>query len=196
MKTPQKLKEVLEQFTPVYTIDGLTRQFEDIAQVVFNGHFVVNGEYEIYPIDIEFYFHDEENGIIVEPQMYHKGDLPYFPVGSIYPHSSGVDMTFEREGKYRASFLMRGYTYKSVSGEKEEYTNKTNNKKSPFRSQYLWEDLLGNASVFGRGLNIVWVDNAEFKKVNIASSARVNVNKISGENGDRMWHFINLDMIK
>ena len=35
MKTPQKLKEVLEQFTPVYTIDGLTRQFEDIAQVVF-----------------------------------------------------------------------------------------------------------------------------------------------------------------
>lgn len=111
MKTPQKLKEVLEQFTPVYTIDGLTRQFEDIAQVVFNGHFVVNGEYEIYPIDIEFYFHDEENGIIVEPQMYHKGDLPYFPVGSIYPHSSGVDMTFEREGKYRASFLMRGYTY-------------------------------------------------------------------------------------
>ena len=44
--------------------------------------------------------------------------------------------------------------------------------------------------------NIVWVDNAEFKKVNIASSARVNVNKISGENGDRMWHFTNLDMIK
>lgn len=105
-------------------------------------------------------------------------------------------MTFEREGKYRASFLMRGYTYKSVSGEKEEYTNKANNKKSPFRSQYLWEDLLGNASVFGKGLNIVWVDNAEFKKVNIASSARVNVNKISGENGDRMWHFTNLDMIK
>ena len=59
MKTPQKLKEVLEQFTPVYTIDGLTRQFEDIAQVVFNGHFVVNGEYEIYPIytfeDLNFF---------------------------------------------------------------------------------------------------------------------------------------------
>lgn len=37
MKTPQKLKEVLEQFTPVYTIDGLTKQFEDIAQVVLMG---------------------------------------------------------------------------------------------------------------------------------------------------------------
>lgn len=196
MEKPQKLKEVLEHFTPEYTIDGLTAQFNDIAQVVFNGHFVVNGEYEIYPIDIEFYFHDEENGIIVEPQMYHKGDYPYFPVGAIYPHRSGVDMTFEREGKYRASFLMRGYTYKSISGKEKDYTNKVNDNNNPFRPQYLWEDLFGNASVFGKGLNITWMDNDDFKKVNIISSARVNVNKISGENGDRMWHFTNLDMMK
>lgn len=38
--------------------------------------------------------------------MYHVGDVPYFPVGAICPNRSGVDMTFEREGKYRASFIV------------------------------------------------------------------------------------------
>ena len=105
METCQKLQETLEQFTPANSIDKLTIQFENIAQVVFNGRFVVNGEYEIYPIEIEFYYHDEEKGTIIEPQMYHIKELPYFPIGSLCPNRSGVDMTFEREGKYRASVV-------------------------------------------------------------------------------------------
>ena len=199
MKTLQRLQNALEQFIPAKTVDGLTKQFEDIAQIVFNGRYVVNEEYEIYPIDIEFYFQDEENKSIIEPQMYHVGDVPYFPIGAICPNRSGVDMTFEREGKYRASFLIRGYTYKSLLNDNEDiFTNKTSKELKEgeidkFKPQYLWEDLFGNASIFGKGLSIVWVDNDDYNEVDIKSSARINVRKIEGEETDRMWRFTNLD---
>lgn len=195
----KRLQNALERFAPANTVSGLTKQFEDIAQIVFNGRYVVNGEYEIYPIDIEFYFHDEENKSIIEPQMYHVGDVPYFPVGAICPNRSGVDMTFERKGKYRASFLILGYTYKSlVNNDEKTFTNKASQKLKEgeidkFKPQYLWEDLFGNASIFEKGLSIVWMDNEDFNKVRIMSSARINVKKIKGEATDRMWRFTNLD---
>ena len=58
-----------------------------------------------------------------------------------------------------------------------------------FKPQYLWEDLFGNASIFGKGLSIVWMDNEDFNKVRIMFSARINVKKIEGEATDRMWRF-------
>lgn len=194
MKTLNRLQNALERFTPSHTINELTTQFENIAQFVFNGHFVVNGEYKISPIEIEFYFHDEENGTIIEPQMYHVGEYPYFPIGAICPNRSGVDMTFEREGKYRASFLMRGYTYQPLIHKEESYTNRDLPKNpTAFKPQYLWEDLFGNASTFKNGLSIIWVDNEDYKDVRIQSSARINIRKIKGEETDRMWRFTNLD---
>lgn len=199
MKSLQRLQDALEQFIPANSVNELTEQFKDIAQIVFNGRYVVNGKYEIYPIDIEFYFHDEENKYIIEPRMYHKGDVPYFPIGAICPNRSGVDMTFEREGKYRASFLIRGYTYKSIGEDNQEtYTNIASQKLKEgeidkFKPQYLWEDLFGNASIFENGLSIVWVDNEDYREVRIQSSARINVPIIEGEETDRMWRFTNLD---
>lgn len=195
MKTIQRLKEALEQFKPADTINGITTQFESIAQIVFNGRLVVNREYEIYPIEIEFYFHDEKNGIIVEPQMYHIGNLPYFPIGAICPNRSGIDMTFEREGEYRASFLIRGYTYKSLTNNEETYTNREPKNSEKFKPQYLWEDLFGNASIWDKGLSIIWLDNEVFKTVKIKSSQRINIRKIEGETEHRMWRFTNLDRI-
>ncbi len=62
-----------------------------------------------------------------------------------------------------------------------------------FKPQYLCEDLFGNASIFEKGLSIVWMDNEDFNKVRIMSSARINVKKIKGEATDRMWRFTNLD---
>lgn len=191
MQPQERLKKILEDFTPSSTVEGLTRQFEVIAQAVFNGHFVVNDTYEIHPIDIEFYFHDEKHGHIIDPQMYHKGDLPYFPIGAICPNRSGVDITFEREGYYRASFLIRGYTYHSlINGE--DYTNRDLKKSlelPSFKPQYLWEDLFGNASALGKGLHIVWKDNAIYQKVEIKTSPRINIHKIEGEAEDRQWRF-------
>ena len=189
MRTIKRLQNTLEEFKPADTISGLTEQFKCIAQVVFNGRFVVNREYEIKPISIESYFHDEENKSIIEPQMYHIGNVPYFPIGAICPNRSGVDMTFEREGK----------TYKSLLNDNEKtFTNKTTKKLKEgeidkFKPQYLWEDLFGNASIFGNGLSIIWEDNEDYNEVHIKSSARINVRKIEGEETDRMWRFTNLD---
>lgn len=195
MQTLQRLRNTLNEFTPGNSVSELTKQFESIAEVVFNGRLVVNESYEIYPVEIEFYFHDEENGIIIEPQMYHVGALPYFPIGSICPNRSGVDVTFEREGKYRASFLIRGYIYKSLVENEDPYINRDMKKSTAFKPQYLWEDLFGNASILDKGLFITWVDNADYKKIKMKSSPRVNIHKIEGEAEDRMWRFTNLDAI-
>ena len=195
METCQKLQETLEQFTPANSIDKLTIQFENIAQVVFNGRFVVNGEYEIHPIEIEFYYHDEEKGTIIEPQMYHIKELPYFPIGSLCPNRSGVDMTFEREGKYRASFLIRGYMYKSIiEGEEETFVNRDDKDPMAFKPQYLWDDLFGNASVLDKGLSVCWVDNEDYKEVRMKSAPRIRVDIVKGETEDRLWRFTKLDM--
>ena len=104
----------------------------------------------------------------------------------------------ERE-KYRASFLIRGYTYKSlINKDKETFTNTTSKKLKEgeidkFKPQYLWEDLFGNASIFGKGLSIIWVDNDDYKEVNIHSSERININIVKGEPTKRLWRFTNLD---
>lgn len=39
----KRLQNALERFAPANTVSGLTKQFEDIAQIVFNGRYVVNG---------------------------------------------------------------------------------------------------------------------------------------------------------
>lgn len=41
MKNLQRLQNALEQFIPANTINELTKQFKDIAQIVFNGRYVV-----------------------------------------------------------------------------------------------------------------------------------------------------------
>lgn len=83
--------------------------------------------------------------------------------------------------------------YKSLI-DKETYINKDNSQSNThFKPQYLWEDLFGNASIFGNGLSIVWIDNEDYNEVHIKSSTRINVKKIKGEETDRLWRFTNLD---
>ena len=44
--------------------------------------------------------------------------LPYFPMGSLNPHTSGIDITFENPDKhYRASCLIREYTIVFAKGK-------------------------------------------------------------------------------
>lgn len=180
----------------------LDKRFMELAKHVFNGHFDVNGAYEIRPLDIEFYFH-QEDGFVKEPQMYHKGALPYFPMFTLCPNRSGVDVTFEnKKQKTRASFLIRGYEYKAVGGKPEEIEEYVNTESSSlkvdtegniiehFRPQYLWEDLFGNASI-DKSLTIKWVDGPHnYDESDIIPSERLNVKALEGENR-RKWRFTN-----
>ena len=181
------LKEVLTQFNP-RKADGNTilSEFEKIAKVVFHGgYFLVNEDVRIYPVDIEFYLHGErkeDKGTwMQDPKMIHKGnkkDIPYFPnTGSLYPHTFGVDVTFENEEQeYRASFLIRRYQYEK-NGEVVE--NPT----------YLWEDLFGYNTFSGSGLVIKWID-APSKEQTPDRTPRLNLKGKDGKPDPREWRFI------
>ena len=135
--TPAKRKEYA---------DAIANCFYPCAQAILAGHFEVRINKLvriIYPTAIELYYHEEEKGGFKDPIMYHTDDrkradypdyfilrginsLPYFPIGSLNPHTSGVDVTFENpDKKYRASFLIREYRVKYESGIEIPVKNST-----------------------------------------------------------------------
>ena len=121
------LHDALAGFTGVTNIKSdseklevLSKQFSEVATKIFNsGCFEVNGCRRIYPTVIEFYYHEEVEGGLLDPIMYHtnlnnKEQVDYYPLGSFNFHVSGLDVTFEKEGEYRASFLIREYDVYSL----------------------------------------------------------------------------------
>ncbi|MBO7554229.1 MAG: hypothetical protein J6T82_09400 [Bacteroidaceae bacterium] len=142
----------------------LTVKFEEIAKAaIFGGHFCVNNDYNIYIHEVEFYFHseNESESTVHDWAMYHRGsDVDYFPIGSLHPHNSGIDVTFEREGSYRASFLIRKYRIGNDII------------KSP---TYLREDLIGyTGCILGDGPCIEWIDE-EIDSTSLSNAPRINL---------------------
>lgn len=108
--------------------EAVAECFKDCAkEILCNGYFLVNNKYIIDLGAIELYYHEEGEGDnkIKDYAMYHiperylspkiegviklEKKLPYFKPGSFNLHQSGVDVTFEKENEYRASFLIRAY---------------------------------------------------------------------------------------
>lgn len=148
--------------------EQLTEKFHEIAKsAIHGGYFLVDGSVKIRIIEVEFYFHSENP---VETQvydwgMYHIGkNIDYFKLGSLHPHNSGVDVTFERAGSYRASFLIRKY---QIDTDTEILGKPT----------YLREDLFGyTGCICGDGPNIVWVDEIpEYNIAELKQSPRINL---------------------
>ena len=53
-------------------LEVVSKQFSEVATKIFNsGCFEVNGCRRIYPTDIEFYYHEEVEGGLLDPIMYH-----------------------------------------------------------------------------------------------------------------------------
>lgn len=184
MKT---LSETIKMFHPrVENAKDIEIQFAEIAMAaIYGGYFLVNGKKRIYLTDIEFYLYGEKDNDpdwMKDFNMYHKGkNVPYFPKeGSLYPHRSGVDFTFENEDeKYRASFLIRAY--KTSLDEKEE-THPT----------YLWEDMFGECTCAKGGLNIVWVDEPIDCRLGVRQDKRVRLNRRNGQQDNNPWRFIKI----
>lgn len=182
---------VLESFQGVTDIkdekeklSSLSMQFEAIAKdVILGGCFEINGMRRIYPLEIEFYYHEEGENGLKDPVMYHTDDhegkqLDYYPLGSLNCHVSGIDVTFENtEKQYRASFLIREYRVEEyVEGE---WVNKKVREK---RSTYIYEDMFMNIPL-SDGINVKWVD---VKPINpaedIYSKPRINVAEYKSDN--------------
>lgn len=104
--------------------EGLLNElFMDLAKyLIYGGYFECSERNRLYITSVEFYFHEEESCFenrIVDPIMYHRNktwktkrdkyEPAYFKVGTIYPHQSGIDITFEKPKEYRASALIRSF---------------------------------------------------------------------------------------
>ncbi len=187
MKT---LANLLKEFDGRHLTESqLTEQFEIIAKAaIYGGHFRVNNEDDIYIVEVEFYFHSEDDTVssVHDFAMYHRGTVDWFPVGSLHPHRSGIDVTFERKGAYRASFLIRKYAIKG------EIVN---------TPSYLPEDLIGyTGCILGDGPKIEWKDT-NYDDTPLKRNPRIKVraydelgiplndDKGNKQYDDRLWRF-------
>ena len=170
--------------------EAIAMCFEPCAEKILAGHFrVINQEGDepairiIQPTAIELYYHEEGKGRFKDPIMYHTNDrkvwtkenyfndrgiegLPYYPIGSLNPHTSGIDITFENAKKrYRASFLIREYKVTYEGGKTVPVVNSTE----------IYDDLLLNGITLDKADWIEWHDGT--KKVDVVRSWRRNVPK-------------------
>ena len=136
-------------------------------EILCNGYFLVNNKYIIDLGAIELYYH-EENGAIKDYAMYHiperyqspkiegvvkiEKTLPYFEFGSLNLHQSGVDVTFEKENEYRASFLIRAYRVLELSKDGKYPEN--NYTKYDVHSTHIFDDMFYK----GYPTKIAWVN--------------------------------------
>ncbi len=130
-------------------------EFERIAKVVLAGHFLVSykhGQTIVRPKCVEFYYHEEFEGGIKDPIVYHRNPKnpdktkSIFPLGILHNHISGIDLTFEHgynpQNAIRASMLIREF---EINGRQDN------------RSTQLYEALYSQTSIFN-GFSIKWID--------------------------------------
>lgn len=185
------LRSVLEAFQGVTEIkdekeklSNLSSQFEAIAKdVLLGGCFEINGVRRIYPLEIEFYYHEEGENGLKDPVMYHTADhegkmLDYYPLGSLNCHISGMDVTFENQEKqYRASFLIR--KYRVCEYESGEWVEK---KECEKRSTYIYEDMFMNIPLFD-GITVKWISGETVNPTKeIVRKQRINVAEYKRDN--------------
>ena len=130
----EPLRICLSKFTGAVGNNRETREkslwdpFKALARkMIYGGFFRVRNDYAVFINTVEFYYHEEvgpDNLRVEDKIVYHRNGrflqqlpngsfktpkVPYFPLMRIHSHWSGLDITFERMDKYRASALIREY---------------------------------------------------------------------------------------
>lgn len=214
----QTLKEALELFEPRESLD---KQFQELAKYfLYGGYIHVNSDgitkidRKIYIREVEFYFYDETHKLTDKKdesaiKVYHRNNskyyskvpcnpkLPigkethYFKKGSLYLHSSGVDITFENyNNMYRASALIRAFSVEEKVGDKYEllplYIKDGQDNNIDTRSTYIYEYLFEGLSLFDdTNYSIRWVPIEIDANIipNLEGKKRVNY-------PGKMWRFV------
>lgn len=186
------LKQLLKDFNGVKGDEVKLKEFfQKVAPVVFGGQIVAKTSQttiEIKPVDIEFYYH-EEDGDIKDPIMYHRfpkdekkrgnDEYRYYEIGQLNMHVSGIDITFEKPG-YRASILIRGFLVKENG---KDITNRKAKEGYETRSTVLYDAICRNLSIFDNGVNISWIDGTPVDI--LTTTYRRNVAKYDQEGNKR-----------
>ncbi|MBR3520721.1 MAG: hypothetical protein IKN77_11490 [Paludibacteraceae bacterium] len=197
-----KLFDELKKFNDIVgVIDESTLQekFRELAKTfLYGGYIQVNKDYKVYIRTVEFYFHSEKESGIHDPIVYHRNgrnmkNVPYFPLMSLHAHKSGFDITFEKEGEYRASALIRSYEVKNKKGSlylkwdsKEGMFVESSEYKYNKQSTCLYELL--NGFSLGNGNNIKWIDSPTARTKEITEKTRQNVFQSESD-----WEYIKTD---
>lgn len=162
---------------------NLSKLFMDLAKyLIYGGYFQCSNRYNLYITSVEFYFHEERQGFenrIVDPIMYHRNKKwktkteiqtpAYFKVGTLYPHQSGIDITFEKSEEYRASALIRSFNI-----NKQEKDGKLI---EDDRSTFVYDYFFDGYSV--EGSNLKWIPiNDSIGELHQYARKNVNVYKI------------------
>lgn len=155
--------------------DKLEELFAELAHVIiYGGHLRVNDKFDIYVRSVEFYFHTEEkgrgNGFVRDPVMFHRssmeGETPrdphFFTLGYFYLHRFGLDITFEKEGKYRASALIKSFNVNVVDDEGKAIDQDVKDADKDWASSYIY-DYIQFAERSGAepngDMHVEWIDD-------------------------------------
>ena len=158
-------------------MSALNEQFCAMAkELLYGGCFLIEGHKHLYLDDIEFYYHEEE-GSIKDPIMYHTNEhegkeLPYFELGRLNLHVSGVDVTFENPKEhYRASFLIRGFHMEGKPYDPH--------------STHIYDEMLYMGVPLGKVIEIEWIEEDVADKDNYKPKGipRLNVAEYEYRNG-------------
>lgn len=215
------LFDELKKFNDIVgVIDESTLQekFRELAKIfLYGGYIQVNEDYKVYIRTVEFYFHSEKEAGIHDPIVYHRNgrrleNVPYFPLMSLHAHESGFDITFEKEGEYRASALIRSYEVKkNMKDNKGSLYLEWDPKKEMFveyseykynkQSTYLYNLL--NGFPLGNDNSIKWIDSPAAITKKITEKTRQNVYqsesdweyKKTKKKCERKWSFTREDQI-
>lgn len=155
------------------------KAFYEVAECMLAGHFLVTDGHKdvlVRPTVLEFYYHEEKNGGVKDPIVYHKTpksaktQKPLIPTGFLHNHVSGIDLTFEHEndGLVRASVLIREFRVELPFSEPSDDVERDMiGSMKAFsitpgvdddHSTRLYAALFSSFSVFGDGFNVKWKD--------------------------------------
>lgn len=196
--------------------DKLEELFAELARVIiYGGHLRVNDKFDIYARSVEFYFHTEEkghdNGFVRDPVMLHRssieGETPrdphFFTLGYFYLHPFGLDITFEKEGQYRASALIKSFNVNVVGDEGKAIDQDVKDVDKDWASSYIYDYIQfeeRRGAEPNGDIHVEWIDDdgcPSDAKLS-ARCQRIGICKYKVENGvlaktsekdDRPWRF-------
>ena len=150
------------------------------TQLLYGGFFLLNGKEKLYLREIEFYFINMD-GSIQEDKLYRK-DLPddeWLEAGTLFPHNSGIDITFEdhEKHKFRASVLIRAFDLFNMDNTPIILDNG--------RSLSVYDILLSRSNIFD-GVSIKWMDEWTEPRTKIKTQQRQG---LKGAQAYRTWNF-------
>lgn len=174
----EKLKEFQQDRDAKKNLEG---SFLKLAcYLLYGGYFYCSKRYNLYITCVEFYYHEEE-GEIKDPIVYHRNKKkwnkktheivqetkPYFEIGTLNLHISGIDITFEKKDKYRASALIRAFRiYDKI--EKVWFDEDE-------RSTYVYEYLFDGLNVDNSLTQLNWIEDKQPMPEYLPTNSRKNV---------------------